>query len=151
MKIGELGHRGGVSTKTIRYYEGIGLLPAPRRSPNGYRDYDEAAVARLQFIRDAQATGLTLTEVSSILELRQAGETTCHHVVELLEDHLGSLERHISQLERTRAALTSLTARARSLDPANCTDPIRCQTIASGRPGGDTAVEVHERPHAHRH
>ena len=60
MKIGELAERCGVTTKTIRYYESIGLLDAPSRTASGYRDYGAAAVERLRFVRDAQATGLTL-------------------------------------------------------------------------------------------
>lgn len=83
MQIGELARRVDVSTKTIRYYEDIGVLPQPERAPNGYRDYGEDAVDRLRFIRDAQATGLTLTEIASILDMRNHGLGTCHHVVDL--------------------------------------------------------------------
>ena len=47
MRIGELGQQGGVSPKTIRYYEELGLLDEPDRTPSGYRDYDESAVERM--------------------------------------------------------------------------------------------------------
>jgi MerR family copper efflux transcriptional regulator len=60
MKIGELGDQCAVTTKTIRYYESIGLLDEPSRTPSGYRDYGETAVERLQFIRDAQSSGVGL-------------------------------------------------------------------------------------------
>ncbi|MDK1292525.1 MAG: heavy metal-responsive transcriptional regulator [Actinomycetota bacterium] len=113
MRIGELGRRTGVPTKTIRYYEGIGLLAEPERAYNGYRDYHDDAVSRLRFIRDAQATGLSLTEIASILNLRSAGEGTCSHVVELLERHLEDLDRHIDNLQATRRQLVSLTERAK--------------------------------------
>ena len=129
MQIGELARRTGVTTKTIRYYEDIGLIPEPDRAPNGYRDYREQAVDRLQFIRDAQATGLTLTEIASILELRSEGHGTCDHVAALLEQHLTNLDRHIEELRQARAQLADLAGRARSLDPEHCTDPVRCQTI----------------------
>ena len=79
MKIGELGDLGGVSTKTIRYYESIGLLGEPRRTSSGYRDYDPDAIERLRFIRDAQATGLSLSEIASVLELKGSGERSCAH------------------------------------------------------------------------
>ncbi len=131
MKIGELGKRTDVPTKTIRYYEDIGLLPEPERTYNGYRDYHDDAVLRLRFIRDAQATGLSLTEIASILDLRSVGEGTCHHVIELLERHLEDLDRHIENLHDTRDQLVSLTQRAKGLDPEDCTDPNRCQTIAA--------------------
>jgi len=131
MRIGELAERADVGTKTIRYYEDIGLLPEPERSPNGYRDYAEDTVQRVRFIRDAQATGLTLTEIASIVTLREHGEGTCRHVIDLLERHLDDLDRHIENLNVTRNRLVSLTRRAKDLDPEDCTDPNRCQIIAA--------------------
>ncbi len=131
MRIGELAGRSGVSTKTIRYYEGVGLLEPPDRMPNGYREYGADAEDRLRFIRDAQATGLSLSEIGSILELRSHGESTCGHVIELLEQHLKDLDLHMKRLRRARRHLIELTERARALDPAECTDPNRCQTIAA--------------------
>ncbi|NNF10092.1 MAG: heavy metal-responsive transcriptional regulator [Acidimicrobiia bacterium] len=130
MRIGEIAQRAGVSTKTIRYYESIGLLPEPPRSGNGYRDFQVGASDRLEFIRDAQAAGLTLKEIASIIELRDQGRSTCRHVVSLLDGHLDELDRHISSLEKTRTKLSALRERARGLDPASCTDPNRCQTIS---------------------
>ena len=74
MRIGELAGRLGVNPKTIRYYESIGLLPDPGRTPSGYRVYDEDAVDRLRFIRTAQRLGVTLDEVKEILGFRERGE-----------------------------------------------------------------------------
>jgi MerR family copper efflux transcriptional regulator len=155
MQIGELARRTGVPTKTIRYYEEIGVLPEPERDHNDYRNYPEDAVNRLEFIREAQATGLTLTEIGSILDLRSQGEATCRHVVDLLERHLDALDRHITTLRRTRRKLASLTERARTLDPADCRDPNRCQTIS----GADVAElgsvktgrHLHAAPSSHHH
>lgn len=135
MQIGELGRRAGVAAKTIRYYEEIGLLEEPTRAANGYRDYDETAVDRLRFIRDAQATGLSLAEIASLLEMRDHGEQTCGHVIDLLESHLDDIDRQIRQLRSTRKLLEGLSVRAKSLDPSDCVDPNRCQTIS-----GDTRV-----------
>ncbi|HZJ47653.1 MAG TPA: heavy metal-responsive transcriptional regulator [Acidimicrobiia bacterium] len=132
MRIGELGRQTDVSAKTIRYYEEIGLLPEPERAQNGYREYRDDVVMRLQFIRDAQSTGLTLTEIGSILDLRSDGEGTCQHVIGLLERHLDDLDRHIASLHKTRDHLVTLTKRAKALNPEECTDPNRCQTIAAG-------------------
>jgi DNA-binding transcriptional MerR regulator len=80
VRIGELARHTGVPTKTIRYYEEIGVLPDPDRTANDYRDYSEEAVDRLTFVRDAQATGLTLAEIASILDLRSQGEANCSSV-----------------------------------------------------------------------
>lgn len=155
MRIGELADRTGTTTKTIRYYEDIGILPEPDRDINHYRDYTEDAVDRLEFIRDAQATGLTLTEIASILDLRSQGETTCHHVIDLLERHMTALDRHIESLRQTREKLASLTDRARELDPADCVDPHRCQTIShldrQGRVIRNAGRHLHEVPAGHRH
>lgn len=155
MRIGELAQRTGTTAKTVRYYEEIGLLPEPDRDANDYRDYSEDAVDRVGFIRDAQATGLTLTEIASILDLRSQGESTCHHVIDLLERHMTALDRHIETLGATRKKLASLTAQARSLDPADCVDPNRCQTISHTR-DSDPAVttpgrHLHEAPAGHHH
>lgn len=129
MKIGELADRASVSTKTIRYYESIGLLPEPDRTASGYRNYDDAATERLQFIRDAQATGLTLAEIQSVLELKDAGRNSCAHTRSLLERHLADLDDQIARLLDARHELVELAARAGELDPAACTDPNRCQVI----------------------
>lgn len=153
MKIGELSQRTGISTKTIRYYEDIELLPPPLREPNGYRSYEDESVDRLQFIRDAQATGLTLTEIASIVDLRGRGEATCQHVIDLLERHLHDLDEHIRSLKRTRRKLAAMAQRAQTLDPSTCTDPNRCQTIAHQEQTAGTPVvrHVHRRPAAHQH
>ncbi|MXY03485.1 MAG: heavy metal-responsive transcriptional regulator [Acidimicrobiales bacterium] len=129
MRIGELGDRCGVSTKTIRYYESIGLLDEPERTASGYRSYDADAVGRLRFIRDAQATGLTLAEISSVLELKSTGERSCAHTTALIEAHVDAIDAQISQLRSARTELATLLERANGLDPASCTDPNRCQVI----------------------
>lgn len=132
MRIGELAERAGVSTKTIRYYEKIGVLQEPERSPSGYRDYDDEAVARLGFVRAAQASGLTLGEIRGIIALRDRGETPCGHVLDLLTVRAAEVDRRIAELESLRAELGRLARRARSLDPADC-DPRRvCHLIGSG-------------------
>lgn len=155
MRIGELAQRTGTTAKTVRYYEEIGLLPEPDRDANDYRDYSEDAVDRVAFIRDAQATGLTLTEIASILDLRSQGESTCSHVIDLLERHMAALDRHIETLRATQKKLASLTAQARSLDPADCVDPNRCQTISHAQDSDHGITKpgrhLHEAPAGHSH
>lgn len=131
MRIGELAELAEVSTKTIRYYESLGLVDDPDRTASGYRDYDVAALERLRFIRDAQATGLTLAEIASVLELKGAGERSCTHTLALLERHLADVEAQIERLKQTRGVMRDLAARARTLDPAACSDPNRCQVITA--------------------
>jgi len=137
MKIGELAETCGVTSKTVRYYESIGLVPAPERTPSGYRDYPTDAADRLHFIRDAQATGLTLTEIQSVLELKDAGATTCEHTQMLVDRHLHDLDEQIGRLQQARSELKALATRARSLDPADCTDSTRCQVITAATDQSD--------------
>ncbi|MEU6165938.1 MerR family transcriptional regulator [Streptomyces tanashiensis] len=72
MRIGELASKSALSTKTIRFYEQAGLLPAPPRTSFGYRDYPNHAVSRLSFVRDAQAAGLTLARLRRSLGRHEA-------------------------------------------------------------------------------
>src|SRR5436305_5123786 len=124
MRIGELASRSGVSPKTIRYYESIGLLPTPERLPSGYRDYDASALDALAFIRAAQAVGLSLGEIRGIVALRDEGQTPCGYVVDLLRSRAAELDRRIAELRALRGELNRLVARAEALDPADC-DPGR--------------------------
>ncbi len=133
MRIGELADRCGVTTKTIRFYESIDLLSEPNRTASGYRDYDDGAVQRLQFIRDAQSSGLTLAEIASVLELKSAGQRTCSHTAQLVSQHIAAIDQQITQLIAARDELSELAQRAESLDPSSCTDPNRCQVIEAGR------------------
>ncbi|MGH8975046.1 MAG: heavy metal-responsive transcriptional regulator [Acidimicrobiia bacterium] len=129
MRIGELASRSGVSNKTIRYYEDIGVVLPPRRSPSGYRDYDDSALDRLAFVRAAQAVGLSLGEIRSILALRDGGETPCGHVLDLLRARSADFDRRIAELRTLRGELHRLVERAGDLDPADC-DPGRiCHLI----------------------
>lgn len=129
MKIGELGDQCGVTAKTIRYYESIGLLDEPARTSSGYRDYDQAAAERLEFVKQAQATGLTLDEIGSILQIKDRGGQSCEHTRSLLGRHLDVLDERIEELHRARIELRRMFDRAAALDPSNCDDPNRCQVI----------------------
>jgi DNA-binding transcriptional MerR regulator len=68
--VSALAERVGVARDTIRYYEKVGLLPAPNRSASDYRQYDETAVDRLRFIQGCQRLGLRLREIKTLLEVR---------------------------------------------------------------------------------
>ena len=129
MRIGDLASRSGVTAKTIRYYEDIGLVEPPARTPSGYRDYEPAALERLAFIRAAQAIGLTLGEIRSIIALRDDGKTPCGHVLELLRQRADELDRRIAELRTLRGELRRLVDRAGGLDPADCNPGRVCHLI----------------------
>jgi DNA-binding transcriptional MerR regulator len=112
MRIGELADQAGVNPKTIRYYESIGLLPEPDRTPGGYRSYDADAAPRLVFIRSAQRLGLSLDEIREILALRDRGEQPCSYVVQVVAGQLGTLDQRIAEMLALRAELTELLTQA---------------------------------------
>ena len=114
VRIGELADAVSVPAKTIRYYEAIGLLPAPARHPNGYRSYEEPAGDRLRFVKAAQAAGFTLAEIKDILSLRDAGEEPCGHVLDLVDRRIGQITEQIASLERMRGDLRRLSGRGRA-------------------------------------
>ena len=133
MSIGELARAAGVSIKTVRYYESIGLLPEPRRTPAGHRVYSAEMVDRIGFIRRAQSSGLSLAEIGSVLEIKDAGGRSCEHTRALLEGHLAHLDAQMEELRVIRGEVAKLAARADELDPSACRDPNRCQVL-SGEP-----------------
>ena len=112
MRIGELADHAGVTTKSIRFYESIGLMPEPARTPSGYREYDEADEERLRFIKTAQRLGLSLNEIGEIIALRDRGQQPCGYVAELLHRQVADLDHRIREMRELRAELKSLAGRA---------------------------------------
>ncbi|QBI18795.1 heavy metal-responsive transcriptional regulator [Egibacter rhizosphaerae] len=137
MLIGELAAATGTSAKTLRFYEAEGLLAEPDRTPAGYRDYPDAAIGRVGFIRQAQAAGLTLAQITQVLAVRDGGHPPCAHVADLVEHRLGEVTRRLDELERTRAELLALRQRLAALDPIDCHDDTICAAVpmtSSSRP-----------------
>ncbi|MEW6402314.1 MAG: MerR family transcriptional regulator, partial [Chloroflexota bacterium] len=108
MKIQELAHITGVSTKTIRYYEEIGLLPAPARGQNNYRQYDERDVERLRLVVGARRLDLSLEEIGEILAMRDRRESPCRVLLERLEHKADEIARRIRELQQMERELRTL-------------------------------------------
>lgn len=125
MRIGELADHVGVNTKTIRYYESIGLLPDADRTSAGYRVYGEDDIERLAFIRRAQQLDLTLDEIREVLALREQGERPCGYVLDVAHARLGELDRRIAEMQRAREELRALLQHAGDLPDDGC----YCQLI----------------------
>lgn len=140
MRIGELADRVGVSPKTIRYYESIGVLPEPERTPSGYRDYDGSYGRRLTFIRAAQRLGVTLSEVREILAFRERGEVPCTYVRGVLDAQVSSIDRRIEELRELRGELVELAAVADSLPAAEA--GVTCQLIEHMRAKFEAAAQT---------
>src|SRR5690554_93003 len=95
MRIGEFARRAGVNVQTVRYYERRGLLPEPDRQASGYREYTEANLERLQFIRRSQELGFTLSEIGDLLTLRADPQTTAAEVKERAEAKIDDIDARI--------------------------------------------------------
>jgi DNA-binding transcriptional MerR regulator len=129
VRIGELAQRSGTEPTTIRYYERIGLMPAPARTGSGYRDYDEDAAARLGFIRAAQSVGLSLGEIRETLAFRDRGEAPCRHVVALIERNAAELRQRIAALQAMQRDLERLARKARAISPESAPAAAFCHII----------------------
>lgn len=120
MRIGELAHRSGVPVRTIRFWEARGLLAPPQRTESDYRDYDDAVIDRLRFVRRAQSAGFTLQQIRQVLELSDSGEPPCEHVGALIADRLADVDARMRELRATKRQLIELSARAAAQDPSDC-------------------------------
>ncbi len=116
MNIGAVAKATGVPAKTIRYYEGEGLLPPPKRTQSGYREYASADSERLLFIKKARTLGLSLKEVKSILLLHDGRAPTCFHVRSLLETKLVQIEETMQHLRAFQAEIERLRDSAGELE-----------------------------------
>ena len=117
MRIGELASRTGVTTRTVRYYEDLGLLPAAGRGAGGHRHYDEEAVARLQKIDWLKRMGLTLDEIAEVIPLYFDAQTSARgrrRMLTLLERRLAETEARVDGLLTLRDELRAAVERMRA-------------------------------------
>lgn len=115
MKIGEVARISGTGIETIRFYEREGLLLEPERRPSGYRQYDEATVERLNYIRQAKELGFTLAEIKELLELSFA-HSNCEHIRQRAEGKITDLESKIRSLQQMKRSLRKIVERCRTKD-----------------------------------
>lgn len=103
LTVSQLAERAGISADTVRYYERIGLLPAPPRSRAGYRLYAADAAERVRFIKRSQRLGLRLDAIAELLEIRDRGQCPCGHTRRLLEARLVELDAELAALAGLRS------------------------------------------------
>lgn len=109
--IGRAATAAGLTAKTLRYYEAVGLLPPPERTESGYRMYSADAVQRLSFIVKAKRLGLTLREIREILGIRDGGQVPCVHIQHMLMRKAQEVDRRIVELTVLRQELRRLARR----------------------------------------
>ena len=108
MSIGQVAAAAAVNIQTVRYYERRGLLSPARRTPSGYRQYNEDAVARLRFIKHAQELGFSLKEIDELLALRVRRGSACDAVERKTRQKIDLVEQRIRDLERIKRTLQKL-------------------------------------------
>ncbi|WP_281557618.1 Cd(II)/Pb(II)-responsive transcriptional regulator [Thalassomonas sp. RHCl1] len=109
MKISQLAKLAQVPSKTIRYYEDIALLPAPCRNANGYREYQQADVERLIFIRRCRELKIPLEDINTLIQVQSDKTSSCHGVDSLIEQQLEKVRRTISELTQLEQTLHALS------------------------------------------
>ena len=108
LQIGDLARATDTKVETIRYYEQIGLLPAPGRTRGNFRSYKAEHLGRLSFIRRARDLGFTLDEVRELLSLSDQKRRSCEAVDAIARQHLADIKRKIEDLSALSDELSSL-------------------------------------------
>jgi len=143
LTIGQLGAATGTRIETIRYYEKIGLLPAPRRTAGNYRSYTARDLQRLGFIRRARELGFSIEDVRELLKLAALTETPCQAVDRLVARHLETTERKIEALNRLRRELRDTLTSCKGGRIAECRV---IQALSPAPPHRDKWVRGASRP-----
>jgi DNA-binding transcriptional MerR regulator len=127
--IGQLANQVGVAISTLRYYERIGLVKPNGRTEGNYRHYDQRALARLRFIRSAQATGFSIEDIRELLSLTDSEEPPCEEVATLTRKRLGEIRTRIKQLREVEKVLAkSMSDCCTGQEPALCEEITRLQS-----------------------
>ena len=128
LTVSQLAHATGMPAKTIRYYEQIGVLPAPRRNAARYRQYSRHDVHRLLFIRRARALGLSLANLKELTAELDSGEylTMRPRLHALVAEQLRTVQRQIAECQLLERQLAQVLQRLQTAAPAHHADGCRC-------------------------
>jgi DNA-binding transcriptional MerR regulator len=146
MFIHELAQMTGVSAKTIRYYESIGLVPDPQRAENNYRQYAPDAVERLRFIVSARSLGFSLTDIGEFLSARDEGTLPCKRVLDSIDGRITDIDRRIADLLALRDALSRVRADGANIPPdKRCDDECLCYIVTTDLQSGQVTIQREEK------
>src|SRR5262245_28098150 len=118
--IGELSGLTGVHIETIRYYEKIKMLPAPRRTASGRRVYAPEEMRILAFIRRGRELGFTLNEIRALLKLAGPGKASCGDVRKIASRHLQDIRAKIADLTKLERLLSATVAQCSGRRAPEC-------------------------------
>ncbi len=110
LTIGALSKHTGCNIETVRYYERIGIMPAPARTEGGHRLYSSDHLKRLFFIRRSRELGFSLEEIRGLLRLVDGGDYTCGEVRDLTLQHADEVRRKIADLKRMERVLKGIAS-----------------------------------------
>tara|TARA_R110002110_G_scaffold415612_2_gene651659 strand:- start:120268 stop:120666 length:399 start_codon:yes stop_codon:yes gene_type:complete len=120
MNISEAAERAGLPTKTIRYYEDIGLVEPARRRDNGYRDYAERDVHMLSFLSRARGLGLSVADCRALVALYADNDRKSADVKEIALNRVADIDAKITELRAMRATLVDLAENCHGDDRPDC-------------------------------
>lgn len=120
MSIGELGRLAGAKVQTIRYYEQVGLMPAPGRTDGNQRFYGKRHLERLSFIRHARELGFPLDDVRELLTLSDHPDQSCASADQIAKAHLKAVESRIERLTRLKGELQRMIRQCRAGQIKSC-------------------------------
>lgn len=106
--IGEAARRAGVSARMVRHYESLGLLAPVHRTDSGYRQYTEADVHTLRFIRRGRDLGFSMEEIGTLLGLWQNQDRASSQVKTIAQKHITALTERIAAMQSMQRTLQSL-------------------------------------------
>jgi len=131
MNIGKAAKLSGISAKTIRYYESVGLMPEPTRAANGYRHYNDKDLQTLRFIHRSRNLGFTIKDIRDLLGLWQDKERASADVREVAKRHVEEIENRLEEMESVRQTLMQLIHKCHGDNRPDC--PILEDLARNGR------------------
>ena len=117
---GRLAQLTSCNIETIRYYEGAGLMPKPKRSEGGYRLYDHTDVRRLSFVRRCRELGFSLEEIRGLLDLVDGGGYSCGEIQNMTLAHANDIRKTLADLRRMERILKDMAAKCEGGDVPEC-------------------------------
>ena len=120
MNIGQAAKRSGISAKMIRYYEDIGLLPAPKRSDTGYRVYSDADIKILRYIQHARELGFSSEQMKELLGLWLNSSRQSSEVKQLAQKHIQFLQQKIADMQHMLMILQQSVEQCAGNEQSDC-------------------------------
>jgi DNA-binding transcriptional MerR regulator len=153
--ISELARSAGVTSKTLRHWERLGLLPKAMRTHTGYRVFDPNVIHYINFIQKSKTVGLTLSEAKRVLELARKGKNPCPQVVKWIDDKAVLVEERLGALKALQKRLKEFRRICSSSSVLTCFRPgelcclIEC--LPNPTNGGNHEKVLRDRSHAANH